>query len=153
MVHRGPRPAPPIRAEPVALDDLRDPMTRLLRGWMPHAEEETIGHLVSRRAARLRGAPEVLFLAARAADGSVASWGDLYHDRAAGIAQLEDLVTADDHVRAGHATTVLTTALHHAADATVFFLIADAADWPREWYARQGFAAAGRLHVFTRLSG
>jgi hypothetical protein len=29
-------------------------------------------------------------------------------------------------------------------------LIADAADWPQEWYTRRGFVLAGRIHVFTR---
>ncbi|WP_042374361.1 GNAT family N-acetyltransferase [Streptacidiphilus neutrinimicus] len=150
MVHRGPRPAPAVPAEPVTLDDLREPLTRQLRGWMPQADEETIDHLVSRRAARPGGAPEVLFLAARAEDGAVAAWADLYQDRAAGIAQMEDLVTADEHLRAGHATTVLTTALHRAADARIFFLIAEPDDWPRQWYARSGFAPVGYIHVFTR---
>ncbi|WP_042385772.1 hypothetical protein [Streptacidiphilus melanogenes] len=150
MVHRGPRPAPAVPAESVALDDLREPLERQLRGWMPHADEETIAHLAARRAARLGGAPEVLFLAARADDGAVASWADLYQDRAAGVAQLEDLVTADDHLRAGHAGTVLATALHRAADATTFFLIAEPDDWPQQWYGRSGFVPVGHIHVFTR---
>ncbi|RAG81997.1 GNAT family N-acetyltransferase [Streptacidiphilus pinicola] len=150
MVHQGPRPAPAARAVRVTVDDLRTPLTGRMRGWMPDADEETLRHLVDRRAARLRGAPEVHFLAARDEAGAVAAWGDLYYDRVSGLAQLEDLVTAETHLRQGHATTVLATALHHAADAELFFLVADPADWPQHWYARRGFVPAGRMHVFTR---
>lgn len=30
------------------------------------------------------------------------------------------------------------------------FLLAEADDWPRTWYARLGFTAIGRSHIFTR---
>jgi hypothetical protein len=83
-------------------------------------------------------------------EGDIGSWADLYQDRAAGVAQLEDLVTADGRARRGYAGTVLATALHRAADADCFFLLADPGDWPRHWCARRGFAPAGRTHVFIR---
>lgn len=153
MIHRGPRPSPgqAPSAEAVDLEALRPALVLAERAFFPNAEEEELAHLVERRAARLRGAPEVGFLAARAEDGSVAAWADLYADPEAGVAQLEDLVTLETHRGRGHADTVLATALHRAADADLLFLLADADDWPREWYARRGFVPAGRIHVFTRV--
>ncbi|WP_236654768.1 GNAT family N-acetyltransferase [Streptacidiphilus anmyonensis] len=152
MIHRGARPGAAPTVEELDLDALRPALLRQERAFWPDADEETWHHLVERRTARLRGADEVRFLAARAEDGSPAAWIDLYRDRATGIAQLEDLVTAVPHRGRGHATSVLTTALHRAADARLVFLLADADDWPRQWYARRGFETAGRMHVFTRQS-
>jgi hypothetical protein len=40
--------------------------------------------------------------------------------------------------------------LREAACYSLVFLLADAGDWPRTWYARRGFTAIGRSHVFTR---
>ena len=59
-------------------------------------------------------------------------------------------MTADTHLRRGHAGTVLATALHQAAGYGLVFLLAEASDWPRTWYARLGCTAIGRTHVFTR---
>lgn len=153
MVHRGPRPAPERApsAELVDLDALRPALVLAERAFWPNAEQEELAHLVERRAARINGAPEVGFLAARAEDGSVAAWADLYADPEAGVTQLEDLVTLENHRGRGHADTVLATALHRAADADLFFLLADADDWPKQWYARRGFVPVGRIHVFTRV--
>lgn len=70
-------------------------------------------------------------------------------DEAGGIAQIEGLVTADTHVRRGYANTVLDSALQHASDADLVFLLANPGNWPRAWYTRRGFKAIGRSHVFT----
>ncbi|MCB5182732.1 GNAT family N-acetyltransferase [Streptomyces antimicrobicus] len=150
MIHEAPVPPAAAAAAPVALAELREALAGSWRGFLPHATEEEIGHLVDRREARLRGAEQVRFVAARTPDGQIASWADLYTDPAAGIAQIEDLVTAEAHLGRGHATAVLHTALHLAADLPVRFLIADAHDWPRHWYARHGFTPAGHLHHFDR---
>ncbi len=84
--------------------------------------------------------------------GDAAAWADLYLDPAAGVAQIEDLVTDRAHRRRGHAAAVLGTALRQAADAgcTTRLLTADAVDWPRHWYARRGFTTVGRLHAYSR---
>jgi hypothetical protein len=155
MRYAGPAPAAPDRpAQPVTPAELRSPMLGRLRAWMPRAAATTLEQLADRRTARLRGgsgAGEVCFLAARDEDGAVASWADLYRNPAEGIAQIEDLVTAETHLRRGYADTVLATALHRAADCPLTFLLADPDDWPRTWYARRGFTAVGRIHVFTRV--
>ncbi|MFD3654638.1 GNAT family N-acetyltransferase [Streptomyces sp. NPDC058620] len=115
-------------------------------------DEEVVRHLVDRREARRRGADIVRFIGARTEEGEVASWTDLYMDPAAGIAQIEDLVTSEAHLRRGHAEAVLTTALRQAVDGDcgTRFLTADATDWPRHWYERRGFSGIGHFHCFER---
>ncbi|WP_374109170.1 GNAT family N-acetyltransferase [Streptomyces sp. CC228A] len=82
--------------------------------------------------------------------GDAAAWADLYLDPAAGVAQIEDLVTDRAHRRRGHAAAVLGTALRQAADAgsTTRFLTADAADRPAPLVRAPGLhdrRAAARL--------
>jgi hypothetical protein len=150
MTHAGDRPAPGAPAEPVTLAELRPALIPQLCSWLPRASDIVIAQLADRRTARLRGADSVRFLAARDGNGTIASWADLYLDPAQGIAQIEDVLTADAHTRRGYADTVIATALHLAAGCGLVFLLADASDWPRTWYARRGFTAIGRSHVFTR---
>ena len=140
---------PEPAAHPVELADLRAAVFRQQLEWYP--DENLAGQLTERRAARLRGAGEVLFLATRTPQGEIAAWVDLYLDREAGLAQLEDLVTAAPHRGRGHGDALLATglALAGAAGIPQLFLIADATDWPRTWYARRGFAELGRNHSFS----
>ncbi|MCC9311313.1 GNAT family N-acetyltransferase [Kitasatospora sp. RB6PN24] len=142
------RPEP--AAAPASVAELRAAgLAQQLRWW---PDEELARQLHERRAARLHGAEQVLFLAVRAADGEIAGWADLYLDRAAGLAQLEDLVTAEPHRGQGHGDTLLATGLALAAEAGIpqLFLNADAADWPKDWYARRGFRQIGRNYSFLR---
>ncbi|MFD6423353.1 GNAT family N-acetyltransferase [Streptomyces sp. NPDC060198] len=147
------RTLPGTAARPAALNDIRAAVLRQQSSWFQ--DEELARQLTDRRAARLRGAEEVLFLAARTPEGHVAAWTDLYLDRAAGLAQLEDLVTAEPYRGQGHGDTLLATGLALAASAGIpqLFLLADASDWPRDWYVRRGFAEIGRSHSFLGGSG
>ncbi|MDG9702581.1 GNAT family N-acetyltransferase [Streptomyces sp. DH37] len=140
---------PDTAAHPVELAKLRAAVFRQQLAWAP--DEELARQLTERRAARLRGAEEVLFLATWTPEGEIAAWTDLYLDRATGLAQLEDLVTATPHRGQGHGDTLLATglALAGAAGIPQVFLIADETDWPREWYVRRGFAEIGRSHSFV----
>ncbi|MFJ1793879.1 GNAT family N-acetyltransferase [Kitasatospora griseola] len=152
MVHQGPVPAPG-GAEQVELAELAPVLERQWRSWLPWATDDSIAQLVSRRTAREAGADRVLILAARDADGEFGAWADLYQD-AAGTAQIEDLATAEHRQRRGLADRVLTTALHLAAERApdgLRFLVADAEDWPQQWYARRGFVTVGRTHGFVRM--
>jgi len=150
MTHSGDTPALVALAESLTLAEMRPALTRQLCAWMPQAADEVIYHLTERRTARLRGADQVRFLAVRNDHGTIASWADLYLDPAQGIAQIEDVMTADGHTRRGYADTVIATALHLTAGYGLVFLLADAGDWPRTWYARRGFTTIGRSHAFTR---
>ncbi|MFJ4845333.1 MULTISPECIES: GNAT family N-acetyltransferase [unclassified Streptomyces] len=151
MLHTGPVPdgGP---AEEVDLDAFRVPLARRWRGFLPAADDDAVRQLVDRRETRRRGADSVGFIGARTAEGDVASWADLYMDPVAGIAQIEDLITSEDHLGRGYADAVLSTALRRAVDAgcATRFLIADADDWPRYWYGRRGFTVIGRFHSFAR---
>ncbi|MCI3935454.1 GNAT family N-acetyltransferase [Streptomyces sp. AN091965] len=151
MLHAGPV-GDGGAADEVDLDALRAPLTRRWRDLLPDVDDEVVRHLVDRREARRRGADVVRFLGARTEEGEVASWADLYLDPASGLAQIEDLVTSEAHLRRGHADAVLNTALRAAVDegCGTRFLTADAADWPRHWYERRGFSAIGVTHCFER---
>ncbi|MFF0433281.1 GNAT family N-acetyltransferase [Streptomyces sp. NPDC004327] len=152
MSHRGPVPELGGARE-VGLPDLRGPVTDSWRRLLPDAPDAVLHDLTERRTARLRGADDVRFLASHDEFGQVASWADLYLDPAAGIAQIEDLVTGEPHLGQGHAGVVLDTALRTAAAAgcPTVFLLALADDWPRRWYERRGFVALGEVHCFERL--
>jgi len=150
MVHAGPLPAEG-EAEAVGIADLRPAEEAQWREWLPKADAAVIRQLTGRRAARLRGADEVRFLAVRDGDGEIGAWTDLYVDRASGTAQIEDLVTAADRRCRGLGDAVLAGALRRAADCDLRFLIADAEDWPQHWYARRGFTPIGRSFAFTRI--
>lgn len=152
MVHEGPVPAPAASVRETGADALAGPYGERLRTWMPEAGPELLRQLVARRPRRLAGADDVRFLASYTPAGEVASWADLYLDRATGTAQTEDVVTAGAHLGHGHGDAVLATALHLAAGAgcDVRFLVADAADWPRTWYARRGYRVVGASSGFVR---
>jgi hypothetical protein len=145
----GPGTAGGPLAGPVTLAELRPAVAAELRNWLPGVRDAVIDQLADCREARCAGAAEVVFLAARAADGAIASWADLYLDPARDIAQFEDVATAEGHLRRGHADQVLTAALRRATGCSLVFLLADPGFWPCTWYARRGFAPAGQSHVFT----
>ncbi|MFF9347106.1 GNAT family N-acetyltransferase [Streptomyces sp. NPDC014734] len=159
MLHEGPVAAMPAvavgrrgPAEKVTLEEMRVPLTRRWRGFLPDADEAVLRHLVDRREARRRGADIVHFIGARTEEGEVASWADLYLAPVDGVAQIEDLVTSEAHLGQGYADAVLTTALRLAVEegCGTRFLTADATDWPRHWYERRGFSVIGHSHCFER---
>ncbi|MBW8090391.1 GNAT family N-acetyltransferase [Streptomyces hygroscopicus subsp. hygroscopicus] len=159
MVHTGPVPRAPaadvVERElgPDPHGPLRRAVTAQQRRWMPDADERTTHDLVERRTARLAGADQVLFLAAHDDSGEITSWADLYLEPAAGIAQIEEVVTAEPYLRRGYADAVVSSALRRAAAAgcALRFLVADQDDWPLRWYGGRGFTAIGRTHVFSRF--
>ncbi|MFB6621263.1 GNAT family N-acetyltransferase [Streptomyces sp. NPDC056374] len=151
MRHTGPVPAHG-GARQVGLEELRAPATEAWHRFAPGVSDEEVHHLVERRRARLGAADDVRFLASYTEDGEVASWVDLYLDPAAGIARIEDLVTAEAHLGRGHAGRVLDTALHLAAEAgcDLRFLSANKEKWPHRWYGRKGFVVVDTVHSFER---
>jgi GNAT superfamily N-acetyltransferase len=151
MRHVGPVPVGG-GAEEVDAEVLRGPSERLWRGLLPGAGEEEVRQLAERRAVRRRGAGVVRFVAVRDEVGEPVAWADLYADPVAGTAQIEEVVTRADRRGRGHGDAVLAAAVRLAAaqGCGVRFLVAEAAGWPRGWYARRGFVPVGWTHCFER---
>jgi uncharacterized protein (DUF952 family)/ribosomal protein S18 acetylase RimI-like enzyme len=82
--------------------------------------------------------------------GRVVAAGQLRVDGA--TAAVESVGTDPGSRGRGHADAVLARLLTIAADAgcDLVVLQADAADWPRHWYARRGFAVVGSTWDVTR---
>lgn len=149
MVRSGKAAAPDPRVRTVSLNDLRPATVRQYRSWLPDADDGVINQLADSRAARLGGAERVDFFAVRDENGTISAWADVYLEPDQGIAQLEGLITADHHSGRGYANAILSTAVHHAGDSALLFLVSDPDGWPQRWYARRGFTAIGRSHVFA----
>jgi ribosomal protein S18 acetylase RimI-like enzyme len=91
---------------------------------------------------------ETKFFAA-VVDGQIVAWTDLYV--AQGVAQIEDVATAEEHRGKGYATAVVLRAVEEGrrAGADLVFLVADDEDWPKRLYGRLGFDEVGRLYKFA----
>ncbi|MEX0674227.1 MAG: GNAT family N-acetyltransferase [Gaiellaceae bacterium] len=140
MLHQGPAPEPVQRATEVGREAL-EPLRRaqiLSASWGSSAVADQLlaakGLIAEDVTARFFGALEGAELVAAA---------DLYLDPP--DAQIEDVVTAEASRCRGHGTAVVLTALAEAytAGAEFVFLVADANDWPKDWYARLGFEPVG----------
>lgn len=86
-------------------------------------------------------------------DGAVVSGCDLYSDGR--TAQIESVITLDEHRGKGYATAVVLHAIEEARAAGngLVFLQADEDDWPRDLYAKLGFDVVGSATRFLRPPG
>ncbi|WP_433444368.1 GNAT family N-acetyltransferase [Nonomuraea sp. CA-141351] len=141
-------PGPPPAAERLSLAELLPVVRRDWRATLPQAPEEVVDRLARRVEARLRGADAVSFWGVRAPDGEIAARADLYVH--GGVAQIESVFTGEGHRGKGYARALMTALLAAAAEAELIFLVADAADWPKDFYAKLGFVELGRTHAFLR---
>jgi len=154
MRYRGGTPtARAMAVTEVTAAELAELDRRMWREYLPQLNREQIEQLTHRRALRVLAADHVVFLAVRDADGAVVASADLYVDARTGVAQIEEVKTDPSHCRRGYAGAVLAEATRRASElgAHVLFLIADADDWVRHWYARLGYAEIDRTHLFRRL--
>lgn len=122
-------------------------------GWrvsLPAASDASVEQLAARRVTRLEGGLDVTFLAVRDSAGAVVAHADLYLDRTAGVAQIEEVITAEAHRGRGLARAIMAEGRRRAEGYGVLFLEADGEDWPRHFYARIGYEPIGQSHVFTR---
>ena len=85
------------------------------------------------------------------ADGEPVSCCELYSRD--GVAQVEDVVTLEEHRGHGLASATVLAAVGASEDEgnTLTFLLADADDWPYRLYERLGFVTTGRRWRFQRL--
>jgi ribosomal protein S18 acetylase RimI-like enzyme len=141
MVHAGPVREPPRAATEVAREAL-EPLRRAFVLSQPWGSTEVADQLLAAKG--LIPAPVTARFFASLEDGRPVAYTDLYLDPP--DAQIEDVGTTPEHRGRGHATAVVVTALAEAreAGAEFVFLVADAEDWPKDWYARLGFETAGR---------
>lgn len=109
--------------------------------------EETVHQIAATK--RIVATAGARFFAADA-DGTVASACDLYAD--GGIAQIEAVLTLEEHRNRGLARAVVLRALAaaRASGHDFVFLQAEEGDWPRELYRKLGFDPIGFTHVFLR---
>lgn len=131
--------------------DLREWQRASTLTWIPDADESTLNDLVNRRELLDAGSTAVR-LAARV-DNTVVGSVDVV---ARGpMAEIDSLAVHTDHQRSGIGEALLTSAIAraHALGVRTVMLSALSEDWPREWYARRGFAEVGEVHSFTRMLG
>jgi len=140
MVHRGPVPEPATRATEVNREAL-EPLRRAQILAAPWGSPEVAGQLLAAKGLIAEIVTAHFFAAVE--DGEVVAAADLYVDPP--DAQVEDVVTAEASRVRGHGSAVVLTALveAYAAGAEFVFLVADANDWPKDWYARLGFEPIG----------
>jgi ribosomal protein S18 acetylase RimI-like enzyme len=109
--------------------------------------DEVVAQLVGREH-RTDAVVAVTDLAVREG-GHVVAAGQLRVDGA--TAAVESVVTEPAARGRGHGDAVLAAALDRAAadGCDLVVLEADAGDWPRDWYARRGFAVVGSTWEVT----
>ncbi|WP_436494117.1 GNAT family N-acetyltransferase [Actinokineospora sp. HUAS TT18] len=150
MIHSGELPPRgPDLVRPVPFERMRSSLIHDWRTEFPNDSEDAIVQLADRVQLYGRGA-DVTFLGVLDGDDIVAR-GELYI--ADGLAQFENIVTRQEHRGKGYARALVAEALHrsHAAGCDLWYLIAEATDWPRGWYHRMGYREAAQTHVYQRM--
>lgn len=147
MVHRGSPPEPPRRATEVSREAL-EPLRRAAILGAPWGSPEVADQLLAAKGLIAEVVAARFFAAVE--DGEMVAAADLYLDPP--DAQVEDVVTTEGARGRGHGTAVVLTAMAeaYAAGAEFVFLVADASDWPKDWYARLGFEPVGRYVKLQR---
>ncbi|PPK63395.1 ribosomal protein S18 acetylase RimI-like enzyme [Actinokineospora auranticolor] len=150
MLHSGVLPARvPNRVESIPFAELRPSLIRDWRADYPDDTDEQIAQLADRVTLYQRGA-DVSFLGIRDRDGEVLARGELYV--ADGVAQFENVITRPESRGLGLGRELVAEALHRSRDAgaDLWFLIAQAVDWPRGWYRRMGYLDGHQVHAYQR---
>jgi ribosomal protein S18 acetylase RimI-like enzyme len=84
------------------------------------------------------------------ADGEIGSFCALF--QLYGLGEIDEVTTIDRYRRRGLGRAVVEAAVWAslAAGDEITFLVADEADWPKDWYARLGFETIGRRYELLR---
>lgn len=149
MIHSGVLPLRVGHAEAIPFDVLRPSLIHDWRTEFPDSDDSAIAQLADRTQLYPLGA-DVTFLGVRVGDDVVAR-GELYIRD--GVAQFENIVTRREHRGEGHARALVAEALHrsHEAGCDLWYLIAEATDWPRAWYRRMGYQDVAETHIYQRV--
>jgi predicted GNAT family acetyltransferase len=127
-------------------------MLALMRRWIVEDEKpqpEDLEHHVESVRRRARAAGERHF-GIEEADGELVSITNLRADGT--VAQVENVYTAPKARGRGYARTLVSHVTLRALDARpeLVIITADDNDWPKQLYARLGFAPVGRTWLFHR---
>lgn len=148
MVLRGKpqRPVDTSAVEEVEPNELHELRRAILLEWQPDMTENVIAQIIDSES-RLTDAANARFFALLE-EGRVVSSAQLYSDGR--TAQVEDVATLPSHRERGYARTIVWHAVDEAKAAghDFVFLVADAADWPKEFYGRLGFETVGSRSAF-----
>lgn len=145
MIYREtPVPGPSIEID---AETYADAHARFIREEPYGTDETVVSQLIERDLAIATALPDTRFVGV-AVDDAIVSTCIVYSDGA--TAQIEAVGTLEAHRGHGHGRAVVEGALAIAAEqrCDFVFLVADADDWPKEMYARMGFAVAGRYWAF-----
>ena len=156
QVFDGPPPAAPaVAVAEVSIDAVLEATDRYLRTDpdTPYGRDaRTRRHLLEHhRTYGPAGGDERRFAVLGAA-GAVVAWARLWTRGAE--AQVEDVVVLAEHRGQGYGRAVVAAATRAALEAepSLLFIVADADDWPKDLYARLGYAPAGALGVYLRFA-
>jgi ribosomal protein S18 acetylase RimI-like enzyme len=99
---------------------------------------------------RMASVGRTKLLAARGDRDEIASFCALFLD--GGVAQIDEVTTLEQYRRRGLGAAVVEGALRVALSSGVdlAFLVADEADWPKDWYSRLGFEPIARRWELLR---
>jgi ribosomal protein S18 acetylase RimI-like enzyme len=153
MAYRGADPArvrdpahqrPVEEVDPVALRSARE---RALDDGRRDAEARR--QIVAFTELMAAATPTRLF-AARADRHEIGSFCALFQGE--GIGQIDEVTTVEQYQRRGLAAAVVRAAVRASLQDgdELTFLVADEADWPKDWYARLGFEPVGRRYELLR---
>jgi GNAT superfamily N-acetyltransferase len=147
MAYGGGR-VPESGAEQVDPRGLRDARRRALEDG--ERDPDAVRQIVAFTERVARAVPTRLFAARPAGVGEIGAFCSLF--QADGIGQVDEVTTVLRHRRQGLGTAVVRAAVWASvlAGDSLCFLVADEADWPKEWYARLGFAEIGRRFELLR---
>lgn len=139
---------PSVRVEEVTLDRIRTARAEETRSQPYGGDEEVVRDLLELDR-RLAAALDVRFVAALV-DGQAAAYASVYLD--GGVGQIEDVGTVEAYRGRGlaRAAVLCGAALARDAGASLVYLIADEADWPKELYGRLGFDTVAVEHLAGR---
>jgi ribosomal protein S18 acetylase RimI-like enzyme len=148
MVRRGgpERPVDTSNVVEVGAEDVRGVRLAIIEEWQPGMDESVVAQIVDSESLITEAANARFF--GLLDEGRVVSMAELYSDGR--TAQVEEVGTLPSHRERGHARAVV----QHAVDEALasghdfVFLVADADDWPREFYARLGFEEVGSKSAF-----
>lgn len=148
------RPGGPLNPFVVqaGIEDMRPFWAETWCAAIPGIDGDTLRQLTDRNALE-DGTVDTRLLAVRDDLGDVIAGCLLKIDGATAVIDAVD--TLPDHRRRGHGNALVAQALALAgrAGCDLVTLEADAADWPRHWYARHGFTEVGRTWSAGRTVG